>query len=346
MKAEFRATNPADAPAIAEFLGRAFTAGSGEPIVDPRMMQWKYWTERPGWQGSRSYVLERGGSVIAHGAAWPSKILPGAGIPSFFLLDWAASPEFPGAGASLMKHMTRIVPVIFLFGGTEIAFKVRAAMGFRPRNEVRTLALPLRPLRQILTSKRWNLKTPARFARNLLWSRRVPRAATTWRVQRVDPIELVQARIPWPAATPESLLLERDPELFQYLAACPLTGADFFLAIRDSQPAGYFCLTFPPGQARIADAWAASNQAEDWGQTYALAVRQASQHPGVNEIIAAAAGEESLAALERCGFHTRAVDPVQIFDPRAQVPPGLPLLVQLADGDAAFRHTANPDYLT
>ena len=42
MKAEFRATTPADAPAIGAFLGRIFEAGPGEPIVDPRMMQWKY----------------------------------------------------------------------------------------------------------------------------------------------------------------------------------------------------------------------------------------------------------------------------------------------------------------
>src|SRR5579864_1265322 len=128
MKAEFRATTPADASAIAAFLQRIFEAGPAEPIVDPRMMEWKYWRERPGWQGSRSYVLERAGEIIAHGAAWPSNIMPAA-IPSFFLIDWAASADSPGAGVSLMKHMTKIVPVIFLFGGTEIALKTRTAMG-------------------------------------------------------------------------------------------------------------------------------------------------------------------------------------------------------------------------
>jgi len=346
MKAEFRATTPADAPAIAAFLGRIFEAGPGEPIVDPRMMEWKYWKERPGWQGSRSYVLERGGSIIAHGAAWPSRILAGAGIPTFFLIDWAASPDFPGAGVSLMKHMTKIVPVIFLFGGTEIAPKVRTAMGYRSRNDVRTLALPLRPVRQILSSKRWNLKTPARLARNLLWSRQSPQGERGWHAQRIDPLDLSKSGVPWPACDPQALLLERDAELFQYLTACPLTNPAFFLAIRDSEPAGYFCLTFPPGQARIADAWAVSNRVEDWTRIYALAIGQASRHPGVNEITAAAANEASFYGLERCGFHTRAIDPVQIFDPRGQVPPGLPLQVQLIDGDAAFRNIGNPDYMT
>jgi hypothetical protein len=346
MKAEFRATTPADAPAIAAFLGRIFEAGPDEPIVDPRMMEWKYWKERPGWQGSRGYVLERGGSIVAHGAAWPSKILAGAGIPTFFLIDWAASSDSPGAGVSLMKHMTKIVPVIFLFGGTEVACKVRTAMGYRSRNEVRTLALPLRPVRQILSSRRWNWKMPARFARNLMWSRGGPQADNGWRAQPIDPLELSRSRVPWPAGDPQALLLERDAELFQYLTACPLTNPAFFLAMRDSEPAGYFCLTFPPGQARIAYAWVVSNQVEDWTRIYALAIQQAAQHAGVNEITAAAPNEASFYALERCGFHTRAIDPVQIFDPRGQVPPGLPLQVQLIDGDAAYRNTGNPDYLT
>jgi hypothetical protein len=346
MKAEFRPTTPADAPAIASFLGRIFEAGPLEPIVDPRMMEWKYWKERSGWQGSRSYVLERAGVIIAHGAAWPSEIMADSAIPSFFLIDWAASSDSPGAGVSLMKHMTKIVPVIFLYGGSEIARKMRAAMGFRSRNEAHTMALPLRPLHQVLTSNRWNWKTPARFARNLLWSRLKRLRLGGWQVQPIDPLELSQSHVPWPVGGPQNLQLKRDPELFQYLAACPLTGASFFLAIRGSEPIGYFCLTFPPGQARIADAWTVSTQVEDWAHMYALAVQQTYQHPGVNEITAAALGEISLRALQKCGFHSRAVDPVQIFDPQGQVPLGIPLQVQLIDGDAAFRNTANPDYLT
>jgi hypothetical protein len=346
MKAVFRATTLADGPAIAAFLARIFDVSTGEPIVDPHLMEWKYWKERPGWPGSRSYVLERNGSIVAHGAAWPSRIMTGAGVPAFSLIDWAASADSPGAGVSLMKHMTKIVPVSFLYGGSEIARKMRTAMGFRTCNEAYTMALPLRPIRQILTSSRRNWKTPVRLVRNLFWSRLKTLEAGGWQVQPIDPVELSQARVPWPAGGRQALQLTRDPELFQYLAACPLTGVAFFLAIRGSEPCGYFCLTFPPGQARIADAWTVSDHLEDWTHTYALAVQQAYQHPGVNEITAAASTDISLRALQKCGFHTRAVDPVQLLDPRGEVPPGIPLQVQLIDGDAAFRNTANPDYLT
>jgi hypothetical protein len=105
-------------------------------------------------------------------------------------------------------------------------------------------------------------------------------------------------------------------------------------------------LTFPPGQARIADVWISSTQIEDWSQLYALAVEQACGHQEVNEVTAAAAGDIALAALRKCGFRIRARDAVQLYDPQKLVPPDLPLDVQLIDGDAAFRSTAGPDYLT
>ena len=345
MKAEFRATTPADAGAIAAFLGRVFEARGGEPIIDPGMMQWKYWKERPGWQGSRSFVLERGGSIVAHGAAWPAKILSTQEIPCFFLIDWAASSDSPGAGVSIMKHMAQRVPVNFVYGGTEIARKMRFAMGYRPRNEVQTLALPLRPLRQVLTSQRWNWKTPARLARNVLWSRR-PAVGKRWSARLVEPLQIGRSSVPWPVRNSHSLMLERNPELFEYLTDCPIAPGAFFLAMRDTEPAGYFSLTFPPGQARIADAWISTSQIEDWIELYALAVEQAHRRPGVNEVTAAAASEIVLAALEKCGFRIRGRDPVQLYDPQKHVPPDLPLDVQLIDGDAAFRNSARPDYLT
>lgn len=345
MKAEFRATTPADAGAIASFLGRIFEARGGEPILDPAMMQWKYWRERPGWQGSRSFVLERGGSIVAHGAAWPAKILSSEEIPCFFLIDWAASPDFPGAGVSIMKHMAKRVPVNFVYGGSEIARKMRFGMGYRPRNDVHTLALPLRPVRQILNSS-WNWKTPARLARNLLWSRSKPVLTSQWRAHPVDSLKISASNVPWPVRHSHRLMMERNPELFEYLSDCPIAPGALFLAMRDTEPVGYFCLTFPPGQARIADAWISSTQIEDWIQFYALAVEQACGRPGVNEVTAAAANEAALAALEQCGFRIRGRDPVQLYDPQKLVPPELPLDVQLIDGDAAFRNSGGPDYLT
>ncbi len=69
-------------------------------------------------------------------------------------------------------------------------------------------------------------------------------------------------------------------------------------------------LTFPPGQARIADAWISSSQMEDWIEFYALAVKQACGRRGVNEVTAAADSDMALAALEKCGFRIRGRDPV------------------------------------
>src|SRR6185436_11016986 len=126
---------------------------------------------------------------------------------------------------------------------------------------------------------------------------------------------------PLPLRNSRSLILERNAELFEYLRDCPVAPGAFFLAMRDANPVGYFCLTFAPGQARIADAWISSSQIEDWIQFYALAVDQASARPEVNEVTAAAVSEIALAALENCGFRTRARDAVQLYDPQKHVPP-------------------------
>jgi hypothetical protein len=222
---------------------------------------------------------------------------------------------------------------------------MRFAMGYRPRNDVQTLALPLRPVRQILNSP-WNWKTPARLARNLLWSRSKPGLTSQWRAQPVDALKISGSNIPWPVRHSHRLMLERNPELFEYLSACPNAPGAFFLATRDSELVGYFCLTFPPGQARVADAWISSSRLEDWIQFYALAVEQACGRPGVNEVTAAAANEVALAALKKCGFRIRVHDPVQLYDPQKLVPSELPLDVQLIDGDAAFRNSGGPEYLT
>jgi len=342
VKAEFRATTPADAAAIAEFMARIFQLKPGQPVIDPAVMQWKYWQERAGWTGSRSYVLERGSSIIAHGAAWPCKLESGEGIRCLHLIDWAASPEFPGSGMSIVKHMNRIAPVVIVCGGTEVARKAHVAMGFRPRNEVRSMALPLRPFHQILTSRR-NWKMPARLMRNLVWSLRRRGASPRWTAREESRLDPRRCEVP---SKSKLISFERSSEMFTYLSECPAARIRSYLSLRDSQPAGYFCLSFVAGQARIADAWINSERSEDLRENFALAVRQAVSEPEVNEITALAPDPISADALVACGFRERSRDPVFLLDPHARVPPGAGIAFQMIDGDAAFLSTGTPDYLT
>jgi hypothetical protein len=341
VKSVFRATTPADAGSLTGFLAGIFALRPGAPLLDAGLMEWKYWRERPGYAGSRSFVLERGDRIVAHAAAWPWSTREG--VPCFELIDWAASPEFPGAGTTIVKRMVEAGPVAYVLGGTEIARKVHVAMGFRPHNQMRTFALPIRPIRQLTTSS-WNWKSPARLARNAAWARRRPkRAAAGWRAQPAPPTAM---GTPVPQAAERALIFDRGTEFFGYLAECPAVRTKFFLTYRNSTAAGYFCLAFAPGQARIVDAWVAPGGIDDWTQTYALAVQEAARDAEVCEVVAATTREDGWQALEVCGFHVRRSAFALLYDPGKRIPADARLDLQQIHGDGCFLHSGRPEYLS
>ncbi len=190
-------------------------------MIDPDHMEWKYWREISDWPGSRGYVLETEGRIIAHGAAWPSAISAGDRIPCFGLIDWAADPGAVGAGVELMKRMARLVPVVQVVGGGDMTRKMLGPMGFRPRNEVRVFVCPLRPVRQLLTSDR-NWKSLVRLIRNSIWSGAASKQPSPgWTAREIEPRDLATAGVPWPSSTGQTLVFERNPSMFSYLAECP-----------------------------------------------------------------------------------------------------------------------------
>ncbi len=200
MKAEFRATTPADAGAIAAFLGRVFEAREGEPIIDPGMMQWKYWRERPGWQGSRSFVLERGGSIVAHGAAWPARILSAEEIPCFFLIDWAASSDFPGAGVSIMTQYGEagIPPVNF-----RVAAILRSLARCVSRWAIGQAMMSTVPARSSalygeMPRVAAELESNSQPCEKSVWNCRKPVPPSKWQRPAGRPLEISRSSIPWP----------------------------------------------------------------------------------------------------------------------------------------------------
>jgi hypothetical protein len=309
-------------------------------------MEWKYWREIGGWSGSRSYVLETDGRILAHGAAWPSVISAENPIPSFALIDWAADPGAVGAGVELMKRMARLVPVVNIVGGGDMTRRMLVPMGFRPRNDVRTFVCPLRPVRQLLTSS-WNWRSPARLARNSIWNAAASKPlGAGWMAREVKPEDLAAAGIPWPSSTGQTIVFERNPSMFCHLAECPSARSAFFAVFRGTALAGYFCLVFTPGLARIVDASASSWEVNDWVETFKLALREARRHPDANEVTALATAEWAGKALELSGFHCRAINPVFLRDPEKRVPTGVTLDFQQIHGDGAFLHNGTPAYVS
>ncbi len=68
MPTDFRTTDINDLPAIQRLLQSAFHTGPDSPNIESALLRWKYYDPGPEWTGSRSYVLERDGALLAHGS--------------------------------------------------------------------------------------------------------------------------------------------------------------------------------------------------------------------------------------------------------------------------------------
>jgi hypothetical protein len=342
MKLVFRPSTPRDQPAIAEFLRRTFGSEADEPYSHPEHMRWKYWQPRHGWPGSRGFLLKRDGELIAHGAAWPLRILaPGHAMSAFHLIDWAADPKLPGAGVSIMKHMAELVDVVCVFGGTDAALRMRAAMGFRPRNEAQIWVKPLRPLRQALTHQTRNWKSAARLARNWMWSREPAKERSQW---TAAPIRV--EGVPFPQSDGQRFVFEQAPEQIRYLLQCPTARFEYFTVRRAGEPVGYFCLVFVPGQARLAESWLQTDEPDACGQLLRLARQQALANPNSNEMVAQTSSASMQAALRDAGFRLYHSDSVLVYDPKRSMPETAILDFQMIHGDMAFWHRGRPLYLS
>src|SRR6476469_6089558 len=119
MASLFRATSEDDLPAVRASLKQFFDMSDEMPFIDPAHLHWKYYAPRSDWPRSRSYVMDRSGEIVAHGCAWPFRLLSnGAEIPGFHLIDWGANRSVSGAGVSLLRKMLKLADVVCSFSGS------------------------------------------------------------------------------------------------------------------------------------------------------------------------------------------------------------------------------------
>ena len=112
-------TQPGDASEIIDFLRTVFQADGDVPFLAPATIQWKYFTPRPDWVGSRSYVYRDGGRIVAHGCVIPITLPLAAGdVRTISVVDWAAAASIRGIGRSLISDLTALVDARLAFGGS------------------------------------------------------------------------------------------------------------------------------------------------------------------------------------------------------------------------------------
>ena len=153
MTASIRAIQPADLPALAEFLVRVYKFDPSDHRADPQFLEWKYLYPRDSWEGSRSYVVEKDGQIVAHCGICPVTLrLPDRTVVnSVTITDWAADPSTPGVGVMLYRKLMAMAPVSFVIGGAPATRLMVPRIGFRHVGEAPTYAAWLRPWREFQT---------------------------------------------------------------------------------------------------------------------------------------------------------------------------------------------------
>ncbi len=349
MKLDFRATRPEEEEAVRSFLSAIFETSLNMPLVNSEHLHWKYYQRRADekcGEESRSFVYTNQNSYAAHACAWPFRLFAnGQVISGVHPIDWAAGSDIPGLGALLLRQMRTMGDISCCIGGTEVAQKVIAQTGYRPVGEIKYYSRPLHAWRQFRTHSQRDFKLPARLVRNFLWSRRAGvKAPGGWSAERIAP-EQIPAEI-LPRSSSKVTACERGPELFRYLQDCPTARHELYLAHRDGRPTGYFVLSLPPGQARVADSWVVGDGMEDWKALYALAVHTAYKNTRAGEITACSALKAGQEALEALRFRAHLTLPVMLFDPKKRLAGTPPIHFQMIDNDFSFLHQGKPDYQT
>jgi hypothetical protein len=147
MIATTRATIHEDLPALSKFLVRAYKFEPSDFHFDPRLLKWKYLYPRAGWQGSRSYLFERSGEIVAHGGICPVSFrLPtGRIVSGHVIVDWAADSRMPGLGVMMYRKLMATASTSFAIGGEPDTRKILPRIGFRHVGDASIYAAWLRP---------------------------------------------------------------------------------------------------------------------------------------------------------------------------------------------------------
>lgn len=347
MQIVFRSTTSADAPAIVAFLSEVLGHDPDSAKFESRQLHWKYWQERPDWQGPRSFVLTHDAAVLAHAAILPGSCAwRGGRFRTLHLIDWAARPDAVGAGSTLLKRLGQMTDALLAIGGSARTQSLLPALGFRQLSDCIGYARCVRPLRRLTEASQPNWRLPHQFARSILWT--VLASSTyegEWQVRRIAPEDVERADLPLPTPGPGTAIFERNAAVFRYLLACPAAPMTLHQISRvGGRTRGYFVLAFAPGQARLADCWVDSTDPGDWRALIQLAVHVAMEDQRIAEVVARSSDPALSAILAACGFHARTFEPVQLL-----TMPGVDLRaerirVQMLDNDAAWLHAGHTEF--
>lgn len=335
----------AEQDSLADFLAGIFGVSRKHAFVRPEFLRWKYFQPRPDWDGPRSWVLRQEGRIASHAGVWPVRLrLSGRTIQTAHIIDWAATPDAPGAGALIYREALRRAGMLLGIGGSEQARKIVRKLGARQIGTLRNYVRVVRPWKQFRTRPPGGWKAAAKAVRNTLWSRRPLMPAGTWRAAGLAsfPQPLPDAGEPAGSGWVRG---ERTAAQLDYILSCPATCRGFLLECA-GEARGHMLLSRMGGQARIAGLRIAAAGPGDWEAAYAVAIREAAADPECAELVAVSSNAWTAAALEANGFAFYNDKPIWVLDPGGCLGETAEVDVQGLESDGFFLHDPAHPYLT
>jgi hypothetical protein len=333
MIAAIRTTELKDLSALSKFLVSVYQFAPGDHHADTKLLQWKYL--RSNGEGSRSYLLERDGQIIAHCGVCPVTFhLPdGTTVNSVTMMDWAADPAAPGAGVKLFRKLMEMAPTSFVIGGAPVTRLIVPRIGFRPAGEVLTYAAWLRPWHEFRTRFR-SRRSTLRLLHGLAHpARNRKRASAEWDFVPID--QFHESLLPDGTKRPWTFC-ERTVADLNHLMKCPHLEMRAFLLRRRGEIVGYFVLGRAQWEACLIDLVVNSPDENDWNLACAIVTQAARRYPEVCRIRAQASFPVMRQALSWNGYWRQFKEPMMIHDPTNALDHAFPISFQLLDGDSGY----------
>lgn len=337
MTAAIRATEHEDLPALAKFLVRVYQFGPSDHHADPQLLAWKYPHPSPLREGSRSYVLERDGQILAHCGICPVTFhLPdGSTVNSVTMMDWVADPSAPGVGVKLFRKLMEMAPTSFIIGGAPATRLIVPRIGFRHVGEALTCSAWLRPWREF-RRRTHNRRSTLRLLHGLTHPARNRRPASTgWEFAPVNQFD--DSLLPVLNNTKRAwTFCQRTLADLNHLLKCPHIKMQGFLLKRRGQLIGYFVIGKAEWEARLLDLVVDSADTNDWNLACAIVTKAARLDSEVCRIRAQASFPIMSQSLVWNGYWCQYKEPIVIHDPANALEHAFPVSFQLFDGDSGY----------
>lgn len=314
MTAAPRAIEPNDLPALAELLVRVYEFGPSDPHADTRLLEWKYLWPRPGWRGSRSFILEKNGRIVAHCGVCPVtfRFSNGGALEGVTMTDWAAYPSSPGAGVSLFRKLMAMTPASFVIGGAPATRQIVPRLGFRQVAEALTFSGSVRPWREF-RARPYSRRSGGRLLHG--WThplREHVRLGGPWDCIPVREFDLSLEPILTGAKRSWTTCLRTLADL-NYLLKCPHLEMRGFLLQHRGRIAGYFIAGKSAWEARLLDLLVDSEDAQDWKGAYHAITQAIRLDPEICRIRVQATVPILIQALAWNGYWCQSKEPICIY---------------------------------